>query len=314
MTGFGKLSPGDPTDLIKSARYHNAIIDLISAHGQLEASPPFLDPFDRQSAVVRVKNTDSAEVPRGGVLGVGAVVVGADDNEGHFLDTDPCFMGVAPDIAIHRARFVVALGPIASGKIGPAVASGWVPAKVDITDTSHHAADLVDGDTEKLTSISGGSIPIVPAQSGTGEKWALIKVTSASTSIHCGLAKTDTIAGKMTESSDTVTWSDDEVGKAWLYDAPTHAASTWTARQCGTTDADRIDIVSAHHDTDLVVGMWVLVFSTTPIVCGGGPYLAKYLNADDFLRQRTGFDESKDQALYHEAGSTDLKWGGNECT
>ena len=314
MTGFGKVSPGDPTDLIKSARYHNAIIDLLSDHGQLEASTPFLDPFDSQSAVVRVKNTDSAEVPRGGVLGVGAVVVDADDNEGHFLDTDPCFVGVAPDIAIHRARFVVALGPIASGKIGPAVASGWVPAKVDIKDTSHTAADLVDGDIDKLVSAAGAAIPLVVSQAGTGEKWALVKVPSTSPTVCCALAKTATTAEKMTSASSEVTWGDSAVGKAWLYDAPTHAASTWTASQCGTTDADRIDIVSAHHDTDLVVGMWVLVFSTTPIVCGGGPYLAKYLNADDFLRQRTGFDESKDQALYHEAGSTDLKWGGNECT
>ena len=182
MTGFGKVSPGDPTDLIKSARYHNAIIDVLNNQGQLTTSEPFPDPFGRQVAVVRVKNPPPAVVPWGGVLGVGAVVVDADDNEGHFLDADPCFVGVAPVSDIHQARFVVALGPIAVGKIGPCVAVGWVSARVDISDTSHTTAKISDGDVTKLVSASAGAVPIVPAQSGAGEKWAMINLAGAASS------------------------------------------------------------------------------------------------------------------------------------
>ncbi len=250
MTGFGKVSPGDPTDLIKSARYHNAIIDLLSDHGQLEASEPFSNPLDRETSVVRVKNTAGVDVPRGGVLGLGGVVVDADENEGHFLDADPCFQGVKPTTDSHSVRFVVALGPIAQGRIGPCVASGWVPAKVDIESTTHIAAKLINNDVDKLASSDDGSIPLVIAQIAKGVKWAMVKVPAThSAATHVGLARVSEISSGLTEGSSHVSWV--TTGRAWLYNSwGVNTEQHVTASRCEISPTV-VSSISGEHDENV---------------------------------------------------------------
>jgi len=187
---YDKPSAGDSTSLVFSAKYHSDIIDMLTAYQQ---TGPGFGPGGRlrETAVLSIKNTEITEVPRGGVLGIDGVVFDADDDENTFAGLPLTLKGAKPTKAIHAGRIGIALAPIEQDKIRKCVVMGWVQAKVDIKNANDRLADIVDDDVTKLVSGSSG-IPMIPCQSGLGEKWAIVLLGgSASTSLEWAMVVGD---------------------------------------------------------------------------------------------------------------------------
>lgn len=129
----------------------------------------------KQSGIVRVKNTSGSDIPWLGIGGIDAPLYEESDDESEFK-TRPTLKVVEPDEDTHLGKFVVAIEPIAVNAIGWAVISGLAPVLIDVSNASHGFADVYDGYSTGLKSGHHGAAQILWKESGTGAKWALVRL------------------------------------------------------------------------------------------------------------------------------------------
>jgi hypothetical protein len=129
---------------------------------------------------ILAKNTTTGTVNRWGVLSVAGVVFtpsGATGNATQQFQDQPVLSGGLPT---GGSSFVVAVEPIAAGKIGRVAVAGVVQAKVNVVSESDTFATAKDGDLTQLSSASSGEATILWKESGTGAgKWALVRFGAA---------------------------------------------------------------------------------------------------------------------------------------
>jgi hypothetical protein len=125
---------------------------------------------------ILAKNSTTGTVNRWGVLSVAGVVFtpsGATGNATQQFQDQPVLSGGLPT---GGSSFVVAVEPIAAGKIGRVAVAGVVQAKINVVSESDTFATAKDGDLTQLTSSSSGEATILWKESGTGAgKWALVR-------------------------------------------------------------------------------------------------------------------------------------------
>ena len=167
---FKRVNPGD--SLAIPARAYNAFCDAAEAHqaSQHAQTHPNLPGFQHR-AKIRIRNDSGADRSRFEVLGLGGPVFTPTDNLAEFM-REVMFKGVTPSGA-HIGKFAVLLEPIPVGKLGWAVVSGAVQVMVDVQTDGDEYAAVTDGECGYLTSGSG-STPILWAESGTGQKRAVV--------------------------------------------------------------------------------------------------------------------------------------------
>jgi hypothetical protein len=129
---------------------------------------------------ILAKNATSSTVNRWGVMSVAGVVFtpsGATGNATQQFQDQPVLSGGLPT---GGQSFVVAVEPIAAGKIGRVAVAGVVQAKINVVSESDAFATAKDGDLTQLTSSSSGEATILWKESGTGAgKWALVRFGAA---------------------------------------------------------------------------------------------------------------------------------------
>lgn len=89
----------------------------------------------------------------------------------------PIFTGVVA--ANVNDQIAILLEPIIFNRIGQAVVDGVVPVQIDVTDSTHKYATATVGVYSYLTSSSKpnrGSARILWKESGTGTKWAIVRL------------------------------------------------------------------------------------------------------------------------------------------
>jgi len=157
----------------------NAFARAANAHlaGEGMVTPPPV-PALRNASIVYVENTTASDVGRFGVLGIDGVTITPTDNADEFK-ARPCVEGYTPSEGDHEGKFVVTIEPIAAGEFGKAVVAGLAVCQVVVTDTDHRFATLIDASTAGLTSAAVGSAQILWAETGTGIKWALVRLGNA---------------------------------------------------------------------------------------------------------------------------------------
>jgi hypothetical protein len=125
---------------------------------------------------ILAKNNTTGTVRRWGVLSVAGVVFtpsGATGNATQQFQDQPVLSGGLPT---GGSSFVVAVEPIAAGKIGRVAVAGVVQAKVDIVSHSHTHVKAKDGDLTQLITSGNGDAEILWMEPGTGTgKWAVIR-------------------------------------------------------------------------------------------------------------------------------------------
>lgn len=154
--------------------------------------------WTRQATIVRVKNDSGSDVSRFGVLGVkGGVAITPTDKLAEFQATP--VLTTETLAATHAGKFVVTLEPIANGKIGRAVASGVVVCQVSVTTEGD---DFAEAGTGVLTTGATGSARVLYVESGTGTKWAVVRIGEGGVGVIRGLAtKTGGADGSFTNST-----------------------------------------------------------------------------------------------------------------
>jgi hypothetical protein len=129
---------------------------------------------------ILAKNNTTGAVRRWGVLSVAGVVFtpsGATGNATQQFQDQPVLIGGLPT---GGSSFVVAVEPIAAGKIGRVAVAGVVQAKINVVSESDTFATAKDGDLTQLASSSSGEAQILWKESGTGaSKWAIVRFGGA---------------------------------------------------------------------------------------------------------------------------------------
>ena len=169
-----KVQPGQPVRI--PARTFNTFIDAAQDYLQRRQNVGG-DPLTTRlrSGIVLVENASGADRGRFEILGVDDVVISQADNADEFYNR-PVLSGITPDTDVHAGRFVVLAEPIASGKIGHAWAFGMCPVQVDMQDADHTACEIKDATTANLISHTSGTARILTVESGTGVKWAVVRI------------------------------------------------------------------------------------------------------------------------------------------
>jgi hypothetical protein len=156
----------DAADIVLGDRYGQ------SAAAQTDGPKPYTP--------ILARNSTTGTVNRWGVLSVAGVVFtpsGATGNATQQFQDQPVLSGGLPT---GGSSFVVAVEPIAAGKIGRVAVAGVVQAKINVVSESDTFATAKDGDLTQLTSSSSGEATILWKESGTGAgKWALVRFGAA---------------------------------------------------------------------------------------------------------------------------------------
>jgi hypothetical protein len=139
-----------------------------------EAPPPPADPrglYPSPTLDVRIHNGTADAVEAGHILGIKQHAFASD------VPAAPIVLeGETPAAGSHKGRFAVLHHYAAADEIVPAAVAGVVQVKVEIVDEDHRFAEITDADATKLTSAPVGSARILWAESGTGEKWAVVRL------------------------------------------------------------------------------------------------------------------------------------------
>jgi hypothetical protein len=167
---FDHVKAGDPVRL--RAPVWNALLDAAAARqgevGFGAESRPGRD-------TVLVKNASGADRERFDVLGIDSPVFTPAESAESFKN-QVALKGVVPTEANHAGRFIILLEPAKSGAIVPGILAGVSPVRVNVQDEDHEFADVADGQCGYLASGTTGAAQILWKESGTGTKWAVVRV------------------------------------------------------------------------------------------------------------------------------------------
>jgi len=178
-----KVQAGQPLEI--PAGTFNTFIDTARAHlARQRSTQTGTDRSARDPDVVLVRNDSGYDLARFEVLGVSDVVISPADNLDEFKN-GIVLTGTTPSLANHFGRFVVLLEPLAAGQIGRACASGMCQVRINVVDEADQYADVRDGSRATLESTDRGASYIYWRQSGTGEKWAVVKLSIPAPECPC---------------------------------------------------------------------------------------------------------------------------------
>ena len=186
MKSFRRVQPGDPVGK-PSASFRNALVDLLGRqhaafafNGGGSPGAPLVGAAEAQHArreIVRVQNVSGSTIDRYGVAGIDSPLFSPSSYSDAFK-AEPLLKVTTPAAGTHDGAFVVLLEPLADDAIGRAVLAGATQVQVDVADEGHAWADVADGDATQLASAPAGSAQILWKQSGTGTKWAIVRLAN----------------------------------------------------------------------------------------------------------------------------------------
>jgi hypothetical protein len=174
----------DGQELEIPAEAYNAFIEVALAHRRRlpGRADPTTDYFD-QAGIIYVRNDTGADRYRFEIVGLDSPVIGPSDSLLDFQNLNGGIIkGVLPDIDLHLGKFAVLLEPVPHRATAgdrnavKAVVSGVAVCKVNIVSTSDTFCDVEDGTAARLKSGNTGAGTILWAESGTGEKWAVVRI------------------------------------------------------------------------------------------------------------------------------------------
>jgi len=159
------------------ARDWNAAMDAARAHAESRfdgGMRPGL-PEWRSWGVLPIKNSSGADRDRFDVLGISNVIFAPSASDKAFQNR-PALVGVTPASGHVGGEYAVLLQPAAKGAIVDGMVIGITPCRVNVSDASHGFADVDSGVAGNLKSGETGSAQIIWKESGTGVKWAIVRV------------------------------------------------------------------------------------------------------------------------------------------
>lgn len=253
--GMRKVRTGDPLNI--PAATFNTFIDSARDFLQRQNALKRNRAKDtRNSGIILVKNASGSDRERFHILGITEPVISPTDNEDQFKNR-VALKGETPNEDDHLGKFVILLEPLKAGSLGLAMAMGVCPVRINIEKEEYACADVNDGNAASLKSGTSGSAQILWKESGTGVKWAIVRigVNTSGTSVN------PKILSGTGATADTETWDItdqpegcDGVTVLWhrTYWSGTSGDPVYLFTRTGTFDsAGRLVAVSAEERLEL---------------------------------------------------------------
>ncbi|MBD3671910.1 MAG: hypothetical protein HUJ26_00155 [Planctomycetaceae bacterium] len=164
---------GEP--FVPSAKQTGMFIDAYKATLGGRAERPRGRFPELDADVVLVRNDTGADItiPHG-VVKIGGPLIAPADRSNVVFER-PLVAGELPD---EDPDWCVLQQPLADGAIGRAVLSGLTWVRIDVIDEADTHCVATAGETGFLESSTSGPGFILWKESGTGEKWALIRISN----------------------------------------------------------------------------------------------------------------------------------------
>lgn len=129
---------------------------------------------------VRVRNTTGATRSANAIVGLGELVLDLDDEAEmqQLRNGGVLFAAEAPAFATHFGQFAVLCQTLPANSVGWARIRGYLLCQIDFAYEDQPFADVfsVAPDFAKLKGGEFGAARVVRKESGTGAKWALVKL------------------------------------------------------------------------------------------------------------------------------------------
>lgn len=169
---FQSVQPGQKIRIDAGAM--NAMLAAAKAHEQSKFNKQVPGSNDPDPSRVRIKNDSGEDLDRFAVVKLTGPLIAPGDNLTEFQR----HIGFAGEIPSEDSggRFAILAEPISDGRIGRGWVSGVCPVQVDVLDASHRYADTEADTHEHLVSTASGAAEILWVESGTGLKWALVRL------------------------------------------------------------------------------------------------------------------------------------------
>jgi hypothetical protein len=129
----------------------------------------------RDRDVILVRNDSGEPRERFDILGIDRPIFAPEDNLEEFKNR-PSLVGMTPQSPKHIGKFVVLQEPLAPGAIGRAVVDAVTVCRVVMTNASVDRVDIAPGECGHLRSDPDGSALVLWKESGTGTKWAVVRL------------------------------------------------------------------------------------------------------------------------------------------
>lgn len=173
---MGKVRAGDPLTIASSD--WNPLLDVADKErrGLLSAGVPRAYQSTGTGLVVPVKNSTEADVDRWGAVAIDGPLYTPTDNEQGFVNTIS-LDGVAMTSG-YFGRFAVYQAAAPDGTIRPAMIQGITQVQLDVVHEDHDRCDVDPEGGSLLVSAFYGAGEILWKESGTGTKWAIIRIGS----------------------------------------------------------------------------------------------------------------------------------------
>lgn len=231
----GKIRAGQPFRGINAADW-NSFLDAAAWIKQNETvnKKPTINTHKRRTGIVKVKNGSGADRSRFDIVGfdnAGYIFDPGDDSQLDGFKAEVSLIGVEPTCD-HLGKFGVLVEAITSatpGNIGDAVVSGLVQCRIEVCDSDHEFADVLDGDSTRLISVQNpAGAQIIAKEGGTGERWAIVRLSNRPEAGVCvSTCTTDT-----TETTGTPTTATQTTATTTTRTTTTETTTTRTTTTC----------------------------------------------------------------------------------
>ena len=176
-----KVQTGSPLKIPAAA--YNTFIDLAREmkqrrHAQMRSGDgSHASAGSPGEGTVLVKNISGQDRDRFAAMAIAGPIITPGQNETAFRNRI-AVTGEMPGSEVEPGNFVILLEPLRAGAIGRAMAMGICPARVQVQDANHRCADLDTSGDGLLHSTELGPAHILWKESGTGTRWALLRLGS----------------------------------------------------------------------------------------------------------------------------------------
>jgi hypothetical protein len=132
--------------------------------------------YSHNPNIVTLRNDSAATRGRYDILALSDLVVSPSDNLASF-QSSALWTGTLPTLASF-GRFAILIDPVGThvnNKWGRAAIAGQWQTKLNVIHEKHEYADIAAG-SARLTSGWYGTSQIIKKESGTGEKWGVVRL------------------------------------------------------------------------------------------------------------------------------------------
>lgn len=222
---FQKAQAGDPLSVHLRDDTWNAFIDAAIAHREGgRTNFEYASRSEEPANTIAVRNDSGENIAAHEIIGLDSVLITPTDGLATFKRR-VLMSGKKPTTASHTNKFAIAAQAIPDGKIGLAYADGYAVCQIDVGDSSDTHADVKNNDFTQLESGTSGTAQIIWKESGTGTKWAVVRISQGATGAAAAGASAYTVAYIGTDTqydiytgTTTIIWSgkNPAVAPSWI--------------------------------------------------------------------------------------------------